>query len=236
MYCRAFTSSTKHWQQITPFLSHPHPRTLPHPHPIHTPSNPIGMLRAFEATPAENRDRQRRRVERRYQAVEQCNEDISAKKSTLMQTLQRRDAVVEAAVNTVQVLTPLVLCHHTWIYHPPLSPLTVCRVLCLCVVCVVSRLLSVSLILTLILALTLALILSLALQALETRRLSQTKQSLADYVALEKAVCERRMQQLGSVTTLPAIHHISPYHCSFILPPLSPYMPKCGYPLVVIHS
>ena len=77
------------------------------------------MLRAFEATPAENRDRQRRRVERRYQAVEQCNEDISAKKSTLMQTLQRRDAVVEAAVNTVQVL-------RGWVGHQRVC----CEMLC----------------------------------------------------------------------------------------------------------
>ena len=93
-----------------------------------------GMLRAFESTPAENRDRQRRRVERRYTAVEQCNEDILTKKATLLQTLQRRDSVMDGAID--------------------------------------------------------------AIQSMETRRLLQTKLSLSDIVALEKAVCERKLQQL----------------------------------------
>ncbi len=96
-----------------------------------------GMLRAFESTPAENRDRQRRRVERRYDAVEQCNEDIKAKKATLLQTLQRRDTVTDGAID--------------------------------------------------------------AIQSMETRRLLQTKLSLSDIVALEKAVCERKLQQLAQL-------------------------------------
>ena len=154
-----------------------------------------GMLRAFEATPAENRDRQRRRVERRYQAVEQCNEDISAKKTTLLQTLQRRDAVVEAAVDTIQVLTLLPLYR---IYYP-LSQ----WILCLCSPFLMA------------VAVFMAVVVAMVCQALETRRLMQTKQSLADYVSLEKAVCERRLQQLESVTTLPALllYMYPPCHC-----------------------
>ena len=174
------------------------------------------MLRAFEATPAENRDRQRRRVERRYQAVEQCNDDISAKKSTLMQTLQRRDAVVEAAVNSVQVLTPLAPDLYT--YSPVyINPLMLCKmaevfqvVSCTDPPCATSIYIN---------PLTLRLV-TVVFQALETRRLLQTKQSLADYVALEKAVCERRLQQLGSVTHLPPSLLLHPPHSSPLPTPL----------------
>jgi hypothetical protein len=70
-----------------------------------------GMLRAFESTPAENRDRQRRRVERRYGAVEQCSEDIKAKKAALLQALQRRDAAVEGAAGAVQAMEARRLLH-----------------------------------------------------------------------------------------------------------------------------
>ena len=70
-----------------------------------------GMLRAFESTPAENRDRQRRRVERRYGAVAQCSEDIQAKKAALLQALQRRDAAVESAAGAVQAMEARRLLH-----------------------------------------------------------------------------------------------------------------------------